>query len=101
MTDEPDWVQAARATIADWNKIREGQRRLAEKARNATWHETHVGQRFEVDVEGSDPWDTSDRHHVKFTAILVSADKNEGDMVWDNGVETKGVWLGDPLPAAE
>jgi hypothetical protein len=32
-----------------------------------------------------------------FTARLMSADKNEGSMVWDNGVTTTGVYIGSPI----
>lgn len=96
--NEPEEVTKARLVIRDWEHAQAKTLNEEKAAKEREWLALHIGRLHAVEVEGYEYYDASQRFYVTFSARLLEADKQEGKMSFDNGVQTTGVWLGEPLP---
>lgn len=95
--NEPEEVTAARRIVDEYQRERYAERQAEEEQKRLAWVAAHVGRRYEVDIDGVERWSSDGSHRVTFTARLLEADRQEGRMVWDNGVVTEGVGVSGPL----
>lgn len=90
---EPDSVERARRVVAEYERKRLEEYDAEKERQNKQWCEAFIGHRYRVSIEGFAPYGSDDRYTASFTARLIAVTRNEGEMHWDNGVITTGVYL--------